>query len=204
MRPSTSIGVSIASRVVPATLGDDHPLAAEERVDERGLADVRAPDHREPDDVLLGVGDLVVLGQQLDEAVEQVAGAEALGGGDRERLAEPEAVEVVRERRGRSGESILFAATTTGRLPRRRMSAISCVAGAHAGAGVDDEQRDLGVGQRGARLVLDRDRQRILVLEVHAAGVDQREAAPVPVGRELLAVARDAGALVHDRLARSA
>ena len=75
------------------------------------------------------------------------------------------------------------------------------VARAQAGAGVDHEQRDLRVGQRGARLVLDRDRQRIVVVEVHAAGVDQREAAPVPVGRELLAVARDPGALVHDRLA---
>ena len=68
------------------------------------------------------------------------------------------------------------------------------VAGAHAGARVDDEQRDLRVGQRGARLVLDRDRQRIGVVEVHAAGVDQREAAPVPVRGELLAVARDARA----------
>ena len=41
-----------------------------------------------------------------------------------------------------------------------------------------------------------------VVVEVDAAGVDQREAPPVPVGRELLAVARDARALVHDRLAR--
>ena len=39
-------------------------------------------------------------------------------------------------------------------------------------------------------------------LEVDAAGVDQREAPPVPLGRELLAVARDARALVDDRLAR--
>ena len=84
------------------------------------------------------------------------------------------------------------------------MSAISWSPGRSAGAGVDHEQRDLGVGQRGARLVLDRDGQRILVVEVHAAGVDQREGAPVPVGRELLAIARDAGTLVHDRLARSA
>ena len=81
------------------------------------------------------------------------------------------------------------------------MSAISVSPGRMPGARVDDEQRDLGVGQRGARLVLDRDGQRILVVEVDAAGVDQREAAPVPVGRELLAVARDAGPLVHDRLA---
>src|SRR4029077_8252215 len=42
----------------------------------------------------------------------------------------------------------------------------------------------------------------VLVLEVDAAGVDQRERAAVPVGGELLAVARDAGPLMHDRLAR--
>ena len=38
--------------------------------------------------------------------------------------------------------------------------------------------------------------------EVDAAGVDEREAAAVPVGLELLAVAREAGLLVDDRLAR--
>ena len=97
LRPSTSIGVSIASRVRARDVGDDHALEAQEGVDQRRLADVRAPDHGQAHDVLLGVGDLVVLGQQLDEAVEQVAGAQALGGGDRDRLAEPEAVEVVRE-----------------------------------------------------------------------------------------------------------
>ena len=47
-RPSTSSSVSIASRVVPAQLGDDHPLGAQEGVDQRRLADVRPPDHREP------------------------------------------------------------------------------------------------------------------------------------------------------------
>ena len=59
-----------------------------------------------------------------------------------------------------------------------------------------------GVGERRARLVLDRDGERVLVVEVDAAGVDQRERAPVPLGLELLAVARDPGPLVHDRLAR--
>ena len=39
-------------------------------------------------------------------------------------------------------------------------------------------------------------------IEVDAAGVDQRQPAAVPLGRELLAVARDAGLLVDDRLAR--
>ena len=157
-------------------LGDDHPLAAEEGVDEARLADVGAPDDRQADDVVGLVLVVVALGQQLDEPVEQVAGAEALGGGDRQRLAEAEAVEVVGEREvvrrvdlvGRDHHGEPAAAQDVGDL---------LVARPHAGAGVDDEQRHLGVGQRLARLVLDRDGERVLVVEVDAAGVDQREAA---------------------------
>ena len=50
------------------------------------------------------------------------------------------------------------------------------VARAQRRPGVDDEHGDLGVGERGARLLLDRDGERVLVVEVDAAGVDQREA----------------------------
>ena len=160
---------------------------AEERVDERGLADVRAPDHGEADDALVLVG-LVALGEQLDHAVEQVAGPEALGGRDRHRLAEAEAVEVVDEREVARRVDLV-------RHQHDRQAALAQhvgdlgVAGAVAGAGVDHQHRDVGVGERLAHLVADRDRQRIGVLEVDAAGVDQREAAAVPVGGELLAVA---------------
>ena len=80
-RPSTSSGRSIASRVVPATSETMTRSAPSEAVDQRGLADVRAPDDGEAHDVvvlLLGL----VLGQQLDDAVEQVAGPEALRGRD--------------------------------------------------------------------------------------------------------------------------
>ena len=119
-----------------------------------------------------------------------------------DRLAEPEPVELGGERRRRSASSILFAATTTGSAAAAQQVGDLLVAGAQPGPRVDHEHRDLGVGQRRARLVLDRDGERVVVLEVDAAGVDQRERAPVPLGRELLAVARDARALVHDRLAR--
>ena len=145
---------------------------------------------------------LVALGQQLDEAVEQVAGAEPLRGGDGHRLAQPEAVEVVDEREvARRCRSCWRPARPAGRRgaacrppPRRRRA---CPA-----LRVDHEQRDVGVGQRLAHLVPDRDGERVGVLEVDAAGVDQRERPAVPVGRELLAVARDPRTLVHDRLAR--
>src|SRR5208283_3155168 len=77
------------------------------------------------------------------------------------------------------------------------------VTGPHTGAGVDDQHGDPRIGQPRARLLTDRAGERVLVLEVHPAGVDQLELAPVPLAVELLAVARDPRALVHDRLARS-
>ena len=126
-------------------LGDDHPLLAEEAVDERGLADVRAADHaqggsrprRAPGSPR---------GEQLDDPVEQVAGAESLCGGHGERLAEAEAWKSAAS--GISATvSHLLAATITGSGERRSRSAISSIPGPHAGAGVDDEHRDLRVGE---------------------------------------------------------
>ena len=49
-RSSKIIGRSIASRVVPPRR-HDHPLRAQEAVDQRGLADVGPPDHRQADGV---------------------------------------------------------------------------------------------------------------------------------------------------------
>ena len=179
-------------------VGDDHALFAEEAVDERGLADVRAADDREANGVVVGLR--VALGQQLDDAVEQVAGAEPLGGGDRQRLAQAEAMEVRGERQLADAVALV---RRDDRRQRRAAQQIGhlLIARAHAGAGVDDEHRDLRFGQPGAGLVANRAGERVLILEVDAAGVDQREEAPVPLALELLAVARDPRALVHDRLA---
>ena len=76
------------------------------------------------------------------------------------------------------------------------------VAGAAAGARVDDEHCHIGVGEADARLLADRSGERILIGKVDAAGVDQRECTPVPLAVELFAVARDPRPLVHDRLTR--
>src|ERR1700722_5511962 len=74
------------------------------------------------------------------------------------------------------------------------------IAWAYSSARVDDEHRNLGFGNAGLRLVAYGAGERVLVLEVHAARVDELELAPVPLAVELLAVTGDAGALVHDRL----
>ena len=99
--------------------------------------------------------------------------------------------------------SHLFAATSTGCCRAPQQVGDLVLARARAGARVDDQQRHVGVGEPGLRLLADRAGERVLVGEVDAAGVDQRERAPVPLAVELLAVARDPGALVHDRLARA-
>ena len=90
-------------------------------------------------------------------------------------------MELGRRAGGRATESILLAATSTGSGPRRSRSAISWSPGPQAGARVDDEHRDVGVGERRARLLLDRARELVAVVEVDAAGVDQRERAAVPL-----------------------
>ena len=55
------------------------------------------------------------------------------------------------------------------------------VAGAQAGAAVDDQQHRVGLGDRQPRLALHVAGQLGLVLEVDAAGVDQLEGDPVPL-----------------------
>ena len=182
-------------------VGDDHALAAEERVDERGLADVRAADHREPDEVLL-----------LGPPPPRAGAARRAGRAGRPCRA-PGRRRPASARRGRGRGSRARAGCRAAsrscwprarraRPPRRRMSATSSSPGRRPARASTTSSATCGVGQRGARLVLDRDGERVLVVEVDAAGVDQRERAPVPVRLELLAVARDARALVHDRLAR--
>ena len=103
-----------------------------------------------------------------------------------------------------STRSTLLATTITGMLERRSRSASSSSPGRTPARASTTKHGDRGLGQRGARLLADRAGDRVGVERVHAAGVDQRELAPVPLAGELLAVARDAGALVHDRLAAAA
>ena len=66
------------------------------------------------------------------------------------------------------------------------------VSGAHPGAGVDDEQDDVGLGHPEPRLALDVAGQLVLVGEVDAAGVEQLEGDSVPLAADPLAVAGDA------------
>ena len=77
------------------------------------------------------------------------------------------------------------------------------IAGSAPCLGVDDEDHGLGVADRGAHLLVHEARELTGILEVDSTGVDQRERDCVPVGLDLVAVAGDAGQLVHDRLSRT-
>ena len=108
-------------------LGDDHALLAEEAVDERGLADVGPADHGQAD-ASRRPRARSSAGQQLDDAVEQIARAEALRRGDGHRLAEPEPVELGGERHlgdavalvGRDDRRQRRRGAAARRAPRRR------------------------------------------------------------------------------------
>ena len=100
------------------------------------------------------------------------------------------------------GSSILFASSEHVLLRLAQDLRELLVAGRDAGAGVDDEEHEVGLGDRGARLLRDLAGDRMRVDDVDAAGVDQQEVEPVPLRDQLLAVARRALRLVHHRLAR--
>ena len=184
-------------------VGDDHPLLPGDLVDEARLADVRAADDREADDVLL-LGRLVVLGQHARPS--RRAGRRCRG---------PARRRPRRARRGRgawnswaSGDVADAVDLVRGHddrlVPAAQQVGELLVAGPAPRARVDDEHRDVGVVERGLGLLADRAGERVDVGVVDAAGVDEREAAPVPLRGDLVAVAGDPRALVHDGLARAA
>jgi hypothetical protein len=175
------VAVGVAQRQVDRVagrardVGDDDALLAEDPVDQRGLADVRAPDDRQAHEALL-LGLLVALGQQRDGAssrspeLRPCAALTAIGS------PRPRPWNSAASARSRTS-STLLAATTTGLSQRRSRSASSWSPGA-CRLGVDDEDRDVGVVERGLDLLDDRPGHRVLVGEVHAAGVDEDEVRP--------------------------
>ena len=154
-------------------LGDDHALAPDEPVQERGLADVRTAEDRDAD--RLGPDrDLARARQARDDLVEQVARAVTVQPGEGPRVAEAEPVEhepigvpsrvvdLVREHDHRplGGAKDHGELLVAGRYPRPR---------------VDDEQHEVGLVDRRARLLGDLRSERATVGFVDPAGVDQPE-----------------------------
>ena len=124
LRPSICSGRSIALRVAGRSRRRSRRPSPGKRLTKRGLADVRAADHGEPDQAL--GSPLVVLGQQVDEAVEQVAVLSPWAAETAHRLAEAEPVLLERRAACRRTLSILFAATTDGNPPAPEEVGAAC------------------------------------------------------------------------------
>ena len=181
-------------------VGDDDALRADEGVQQRRLADVRAAEDRDADRL---VADLrrALAGEQVDDAVEQVAGAVPVQGGERERVAESELVELDRlEVLARVVDLVREHDHRLLRGPQGDRELL--VARRDPVPGVDDEEDEVGLRDRRARLLRDLGAERVGREVVDAARVDQEEVLAVPVREQLLAVAGDARRLVHDRLPR--
>ena len=205
------------SRVVPARSWTTRAVLPDEPVEQRRLADVRPPDDgdarrarlvRRPRCVLdLGASASPSTsapssarplggGNSDDHDVEQVAGAPAVQGADRVRLAEPEGEEL---------PALVLAAVVVGLVgddddlvvAAAQPAGDDLVVVGHPDGAVDDEQHDVGVAHGGLDLAAD------LGLEVGAAGhpaagVDDAERHAEPLGLERLAVAGDARAVLDD------
>ena len=193
--------VSIESRVVPGVAETMTRSAAEDRVQKRRLPDVRPAEDRDADRFLRNLGSARSR-QPVDDQVEQVAGAVAVQSRDRNRIAEPEPVQV--ERQALLARVVDLVGDQEHRLARAAKDVGDLfVPRAHACLGVDDEEHEIGLRDRLLRLHGDRLRHRRLVGDVDAARVDQQEALAVPVGDELLAVAGHARRLVDHRSTRA-
>ncbi len=132
---------------------DDHALLADERVQERRLAHVRAAEDGDADR-LVAERRPALAREQRDDLVEQVAGAVAVQRRERQRVAEPEPVELERLEVAR-GSSSLFASTSTGFLRRAQDDGELLVARRDPVTGVDHEEDEVGLLDRRARLLRD-------------------------------------------------
>ena len=183
-------------------VADDHPRRADQLVEERGLAHVRPA---EDGDANL-VGDALhalrrrQLGESLDDQVEQIAAAGAVDGGDGHGIAQPELVEDER-----SDVAALAVGLVGNENQRELLTAQDLgdleVTGHHAGLGVDDEQRHVGLGEGRTCLGGDLVGHHRLPAEIDTAGIDEAEELAVPLDVDVLAVARDTGLGVDDRIA---
>ena len=138
-------------------------------------------------------------GQRPDERIEEVAGAAAVERAERVDLLPAELVEL---------RALELAALVVGLVDRdddrslRRAQRLGrlLVGGRQARGRVDDEEDDVRFLDREARLLLDLLLDDVARVDLHPAGVDDDEAAVVPLGHRVEPVAGRAGAVLDDGL----
>ena len=172
---------STESRVVPGISLDDHPLFAEQPIDQRRLAGIRpstiATETSTGSPAQRG---LVARGQALDDRVEQIADAIAVLGRNLVHRIEPELIEL--EHTG-ARPSIVGLVDREQRGLARLANHLGdfLVAGHQAFASIRHEHKEIGVGDRAASAFEHEGMQRILARAEHTSSVCQLEMGAPPL-----------------------
>ena len=181
---------------------DDHTRLTNQSVEQRGFTDVRAPEHGDTD----LVGDALhpcrigQLGEPFDDQIQEVATAGAVDRRDGNWIAKTELVELQRIRIALPALSLVGHENDGVALTPQNLGNLK-VTGHHTRLRVDDEQRHIGLCQRGPRLIRDLFRHQRLATKINSARVHEAEALAVPLDIDVLAIARHAGLGMHDGIA---
>ena len=133
------------------------------------------------------------------ERLEQIGRALAMLGRERHGIAEAERVGLDDAALCPVLPSALLASRMTGLPERRTRSAKGWSIGVRPSAGVDHEEDDIGLGDRGLGLGPHAAEERVLVGLFETGGVDDREAEMAERGIALAAIARHARPVVDQR-----
>ncbi len=178
-------------------VGDDQPLLAEYGIEEAGLADVRPSQHGHADRFVRHRRSLTA-GQPFEDRVEQVSRAVAVEARDGHGLAEAERRELVCELGPAGLVELVGHEQHRPACPPEDVGELG-VARRQPRARVDDEEHEVGLLDRRPRLRHRAARDRRVVGDVDATGVDEQEALASPFAQELLAITGHAGRLVDNR-----
>src|SRR5829696_8496606 len=201
-RPAAPLPVDRDRIAGDAGLGaGEQTIGADQLVDERRLAGVRAPDDRDLERLALAalvVLRLVVFPEIGQERVEELAEALAVLGRERHRLSEPQGERVVGA--GRPGAALGFVGDEHHRLAGAAHELDEgLIRRQHPGARVHQEEDDVRLGDRRLCLVAHAGEERALLGLLEAGGVDDAEAQGAEPRVALAAVAGDARAVVDER-----
>ena len=181
---------------------DEQALLAEHPVDERGLAGIGAADDGDLQRairrvVVVSLLLVVELGQSLGKCVMQLADTLAMFGRERDWVAEAERERLVSA--GQAGAALGLVGDEHHRAAgAAHQFGEGLVGGEDAGAGIDDEQHDVGFEDRGFGLRAHAAEQRIGIGLFEPRRVDDAKHQSAEVDVALAPVAGHAGAIVHE------